>query len=363
MIVKFIIDCMGGDYGLFVIVFVVVKFVCVYFDVYLMFVGIESVICVQLKKLKVFDDFVLIIVFVIEVVVMDDFVEVVLCKKKDFLMCVVFNYVKDGVVQVCIFVGNIGVLMVVFCYVFKMLFGIEWFVIVFVLLNLIGYMMMLDFGVNVDCELQYLLQFVEMGYVFVVVFEGKECLMIGLLNIGEEVIKGNEMIKCVGELLCVSMFNFCGNVEGNDIYKGIVDVIVCDGFVGNVVLKMFEGFVQMLLDIICEEFGCLLMLKLMVLFVLFVLMCFKKCVDYCQYNGVVLLGLKSFVIKSYGLVDVYVFEWVIKCGYDVVKNGVLECFVCVMVDNLVLFGDGEYDVGGVGYVSLVVGYYVEFFVV
>lgn len=339
MTVKLTIDCMGGDHGPSVTVPAAVKFVRAHPDAHLMLVGIESAIRAQLKKLKALDDPALTIVPATEVVAMDDPVEVALRKKKDSSMRVALNHVKDGAAQACISAGNTGALMAVSRYVLKTLPGIERPAIAFALPNPTGYTMMLDLGANVDCEPQHLLQFAEMGHALVAALEGKERPTIGLLNIGEEVIKGNETIKRAGELLRASTLNFRGNVEGNDIYKGTVDVIVCDGFVGNVALKTSEGLAQMLSDIIREEFGRSLMSKLMALLALPVLMRFKKRVDHRQYNGAALLGLKSLVIKSHGSADAYAFEWAIKRGYDAVKNGVLERLARAMADNSVSLGE------------------------
>jgi len=246
MTVKLTIDCMGGDHGPSVTVPAAVKFVRAHPDAHLMLVGIESAIRAQLKKLKALDDPALSIVPATEVVAMDDPVEVALRKKKDSSMRVALNHVKDGEAQACISAGNTGALMAVSRYVLKTLPGIERPAIAFSLPNPTGYTMMLDLGANVDCEPQHLLQFAEMGHALVAALEGKDRPTIGLLNIGEEVIKGNETIKRAGELLRASTLNFRGNVEGNDIYKGTVDVIVCDGFVGNVALKTSEGLAQML---------------------------------------------------------------------------------------------------------------------
>lgn len=248
-------------------------------------------------------------------------------------MRVALNHVKEGEAQACISAGNTGALMAVSRYVLKTLPGIERPAIASALPNPRGYTMMLDLGANVDCEPQHLLQFAEMGHALVAALEGKERPSIGLLNIGEEVIKGNETIKRAGELLRGSTLNFYGNVEGNDIYKGTVDVIVCDGFVGNVALKTSEGLAQMLGGIIKEEFSNSLASKLMAVLALPVLMRFKKRVDHRQYNGAALLGLRSLVIKSHGSADAYGFEWAIKRGYDAVKNGVLERLTRAMAEN------------------------------
>jgi phosphate acyltransferase len=331
MTVKLTIDCMGGDHGPSVTVPAAVKFVRAHPDAHLMLVGIESAIRAQLKKLKALDDPALTIVPATEVVAMDDPVEVALRKKKDSSMRVALNHVKEGAAQACISAGNTGALMAVSRYVLKTLPGIERPAIAFALPNPTGYTMMLDLGANVDCEPQHLLQFAEMGHALVAALEGKERPTIGLLNIGEEVIKGNETIKRAGELLRA----------------------------GNVALKTSEGLAQMLSDIIREEFGRSLMSKLMALLALPVLMRFKKRVDHRQYNGAALLGLKSLVIKSHGSADAYAFEWAIKRGYDAVKNGVLERLARAMADNSVSLGEGEHDAGGAGHASPAAGHHAE----
>jgi glycerol-3-phosphate acyltransferase PlsX len=203
----------------------------------------------------------------------------------------------------------------------------------------------LDLGANVDCEPQHLLQFAEMGHALVSAIEGRDRPTIGLLNIGEEVIKGNETIKRAGELLRASTLNFYGNVEGNDIYKGTTDVVVCDGFVGNVALKTSEGLAKMLTDMIKEEFGRSLATKLMAVVAMPVLKRFKRRVDPAQYNGAALLGLRGLVIKSHGSAEAYGFEWAIKRGYDAVKNGVLERLVRAMEENAAPMQQAALDAG------------------
>lgn len=353
MTVKLTIDCMGGDHGPSVTVPAAVNFVRSHPDAHLMLVGIESAIRAQLKKLKAADNPALTVVPASEIVAMDDPVEVALRKKKDSSMRVALNRVKDDAAQACVSAGNTGALMAVSRYVLKTLPGIERPAIAFALPNPTGYTTMLDLGANVDCEPQHLLQFAEMGHALVSAVEGKERPSIGLLNIGEEVIKGNEVIKRAGELLRSSTLNFRGNVEGNDIYKGTVDVIVCDGFVGNVALKTSEGLAQMLSDIIKEEFGRSLLTKVMAVLALPVLLRFKRRVDHRQYNGAALLGLRGLVIKSHGSADAYAFEWAIKRGYDAVKNGVLERLARAMEENAGSLEQAKREAGGAGSASQV----------
>jgi glycerol-3-phosphate acyltransferase PlsX len=342
---------MGGDHGPSVTVPAAVSFVRSHPDAQLMLVGIESAIRAQLKKLKATDNPALTVVSASEIVAMDDPVEVALRKKKDSSMRVALNRVKDEEAQACISAGNTGALMAVSRYVLKTLPGIERPAIAFALPNPTGYTTMLDLGANVDCEPQHLLQFAEMGHALVAAVEGKERPSIGLLNIGEEVIKGNDTIKRAGELLRTSTLNFRGNVEGNDIYKGTVDVIVCDGFVGNVALKTSEGLAQMLSDIIKEEFGRSWLTKVMAVLALPVLLRFKRRVDHRQYNGAALLGLRGLVIKSHGSADAYAFEWAIKRGYDAVKNGVLERLARAMEENAGSHEQAKRDAAGPGSAS------------
>jgi phosphate acyltransferase len=351
MTIKLTIDCMGGDHGPTVTVPAAVNFVRSHPDAQLMLVGIDTAIRAQLKKCKALDEPALIVVPASEVVAMDDSVEVALRKKKDSSMRVALNRVKEGEAQACISAGNTGALMAVSRYVLKTLPGIERPAIAFALPNPTGYTTMLDLGANVDCEPQHLLQFAEMGHALVSALGGKDRPTIGLLNIGEEVIKGNDTIKRAGELLRSSTLNFHGNVEGDDIYKGTVDVIVCDGFVGNVALKTSEGLAQMLAGIIREEFGRSLLTKAMAVLAMPVLMRFKKRVDHRQYNGAVLLGLRGLVIKSHGSADAYAFEWAIKRGYDAVKNGVLERLVRAMEENAPPLEQAARDANGAGYAS------------
>jgi len=355
MTIKLTIDCMGGDHGPSVTVPAAVSFVRSHADAQLTLVGIESAIRAQLKKLKAEGDPALVVVPASEIVEMDDPVEVALRKKKDSSMRVALNRVKEGEAQACISAGNTGALMAVSRYVLKTLPGIERPAIAFALPNPNGYTMMLDLGANVDCEPQHLLQFAEMGHALVAALEGKERPTIGLLNIGEEVIKGNETIRRAGELLRASTLNFYGNVEGDDIYKGTTDVIVCNGFVGNVALKTSEGLAQMLNNFIKEEFGRSWLTRVMAILALPVLLRFKKRVDHRQYNGAALLGLRGLVIKSHGSADAYAFEWAIKRGYDAVKNGVLERLARSMQENAGPLDQAARATGGAGHASPAAG--------
>jgi glycerol-3-phosphate acyltransferase PlsX len=155
------------------------------------------------------------------------------------------------------------------------------------------------------------------------VVEHKPRPTVGLLNIGEEVIKGNEVVKQAGELLRASDLNFFGNVEGNDIFKGTTDIVVCDGFVGNVALKSTEGLAKMIGEMLREEFSRSWFTKLLAVVALPVIVSLKRRMDHRRYNGAALLGLRGLVIKSHGSADAYAFEWAIKRAYDAAANGVI----------------------------------------
>jgi glycerol-3-phosphate acyltransferase PlsX len=186
----------------------------------------------------------------------------------------------------------------------------------------------LDLGANVDCTEQHLLQFAVMGSALVSALKHKEQPSVGLLNIGEEIIKGSEVIKRAGELLrsaaAAGDLNFHGNVEGNDIFKGTTDIVVCDGFVGNVALKTSEGLASMIGGFLREEFSRNPLTKLAALLVYPILSSFKNRVDYRRYNGAALLGLRGLVFKSHGSADEFAFGQALVRAYDSARNNLLD---------------------------------------
>ncbi len=322
MTVTITIDCSGGDIGPSSTVPAAVNFVRTHPDARLILVGMKSHIEAQLVKCNAQNEAALSVHQASEVIMMDDSIEVALRKKKDSSMRVALNLVKEGRAQACISAGNTGALMALSRYVLKTLAGIDRPAIAAVMPRQQGYTTVLDLGGNVDCEPEHLLQFAEMGHALVSAVEGKESPSIGLLNIGEEELKGNQRIKRAAELLRASALNFYGNVEGNDIYKGTTDIVVCDGFVGNVALKTSEGLAWMLARIIKEEFSNSWSSKLMALLAWPVLKRLRLRVDHRRYNGAALLGLRGLVIKSHGSADAFAFEWAIKRGYDALRNDV-----------------------------------------
>jgi len=266
-----------------------------------------------------------------EVVTMEDPVEVALRKKRDSSMRVAINQLKDGenAAHACVSAGNTGALMAVARYLLKTLEGIDRPAIATVMPNRRdAFTTVLDLGANVDCTPEHLLQFAVMGSALVAAVDGKAEPTVGLLNIGEEAIKGSETIKRAGELLRAAgeagAIRFHGNVEGNDIFKGTVDIVVCDGFVGNVLLKTSEGLASMLSDFIKQEFTRNVFTKLAALVAMPVLQHFKHRVDPRRYNGAALLGLRGLVFKSHGSADAFAFEVALARAYDAARNRLLD---------------------------------------
>ncbi|HMK15236.1 MAG TPA: phosphate acyltransferase PlsX, partial [Burkholderiales bacterium] len=259
-----------------------------------------------------------------EIVTMDEPPALALRGKRDSSMRVAVNLVKSGEAQACISAGNTGALMAISRFVLKTLPGIERPAIASILPTLRGRTCMLDLGANVECTSQQLLQFGIMGATLMASVEHIAKPSVGLLNIGEEDIKGSEVVKQAAELLRNSDLNFYGNIEGDDIYKGTTDVVVCDGFAGNVALKTSEGLAQMLATFLRHEFKRNIFTSLAGLIALPVINAFKHRVDPRRYNGASLLGLRGIVVKSHGAADSIAFEFAIGRAADEVRNGVLR---------------------------------------
>jgi len=269
-----------------------------------------------------------------DVVTMDDSVEIALRRKRDSSMRVAIAQLKAEagsapLAHACVSAGNTGALMAVARYVLKTLDGIDRPAIATVMPNQLDrYTTVLDLGANVDCTPEHLLQFALMGSALVAAVEGKAEPTVGLLNIGEEIIKGSETIKRAAELLrqaaAEGQLNFHGNVEGNDIFKGTTDIVVCDGFVGNVLLKTSEGLASMLTEFIKQEFTRSWLTKAAALVALPVLKRFKARVDPRRYNGAALLGLRGLVFKSHGSADAFAFEQALNRAFDAARNRLLE---------------------------------------
>jgi len=316
------VDCMGGDHGPRVTLAACRQFLEAHPEAHLLLVGMPA-------ALESFHHPRARIVAASEVVTMDDALEVALRKKKDSSMRVAIQQVKAGDAQAAVSAGNTGALMAVARYLLKTLDGIDRPAIASHLPNVKGgATTVLDLGANVDCTEQHLLQFAVMGSALVSALSGNNSPSVGLLNIGEEVIKGNEVIKKAGELLRSAAnsgdLNFYGNVEGNDIFKGTAEIVVCDGFVGNVALKTSEGLATMIGGFLKEEFARTPLTKLAAIAAYPILSAFKKRVDYRRYNGAALLGLRGLVFKSHGSADELAFEQALNRAYDAARNNLLD---------------------------------------
>ena len=316
------VDCMGGDHGPDVTLVACRAFLSHHPDAQLVLVGLAD-------RLASFEHPRARIVAATEVVHMDDAVEVALRKKKDSSMRVAVMQVKEGKADVAVSAGNTGALMAIARYLLKTIEGIDRPAIATQLPNAKGgATTVLDLGANVDCTAEHLLQFAVMGSALVSVLnEGAEPT-VGLLNIGEEAIKGSDTIKQAGELLRAAAsagdLNFHGNVEGNDIFKGTTDIVVCDGFVGNVALKASEGLASMILAFLKEEFSRSIFTKAAAALAYPVLKALKHRMDHRRYNGAALLGLRGLVFKSHGSADPFAFEQALNRGYDAARNKLLE---------------------------------------
>jgi glycerol-3-phosphate acyltransferase PlsX len=316
------VDCMGGDHGPRVTLPACRQFLEQHPEATLILVGLaESLAGFSHPRAR--------IVSASEVVTMDDPLEIALRRKKDSSMRVAIQQVKDGSAQAAVSAGNTGALMAISRYLLKTVDGIERPAIAGQIPNATGgATTMLDLGANVDCTAEHLLQFAVMGSALVSVLSDKESPTVGLLNIGEEVIKGNETIKKAGELLRSAAksgdLNFFGNVEGNDIFKGTVDLVVCDGFVGNVALKTSEGLAAMILGFLKAEFVRNVFTKMAAIAAYSVLNALKKRVDHRRYNGAALLGLRGLVFKSHGSADELGFGYALQRAYDAARNNLLD---------------------------------------
>jgi len=327
------VDIMGGDHGPSVTLPACRAFLDRQPEAELILVGTQEALSAALQWPRTR------CVVASEVVTMDDSVEVALRRKRDSSMRVAISQVKavatdegqpqPAAADACVSAGNTGALMAVARYVLKTLDGIDRPAIATLMpTQADGNTTVLDLGANVDCSAEHLVQFALMGSALVSATQGKAQPTVGLLNIGEEAIKGSEVIKEAGERLraehAAGLLNFHGNVEGNDIFRGTTDVVVCDGFVGNVLLKTSEGLAGMLGQFIRQEFSRGLYGKLAALIALPVLKRFKRRVDHRRYNGAALLGLRGLVFKSHGSADAYAFEHALGRAHDAARNHLLE---------------------------------------
>ena len=327
--IRIAVDAMGGDVGPAVTLPASLAFLDGHPEAALVLVGKPELMAAHPLYARLRSHERCKIVDASEVVTMDDPIEIALRRKKNSSMRVTINQVQNGIAQAAVSGGNTGALMAIARYVLKTMDGIDRPAIASQLPNAAGgATTVLDLGANVDCTEEHLLQFAVMGSALVAAITDNPAPSVGLLNIGEEAIKGGETIKKAGKLLRSASdsgdINFYGNVEGNDIFKGTTDIVVCDGFVGNVALKTSEGLANMISDFIKAEFSRNMLTKIAAIVAYPVLIAFKNRFDHRHYNGAALLGLKGLVFKSHGSADAFAFERALNRAYDAARNNLLE---------------------------------------
>jgi len=317
------LDAMGGDHGPDVVIPAALEALGKNQNIHIILVGDEHLLQQRLDGLNgdVFASR-LTVHHASECVEMDESPSKALRFKKDSSMRVALNLVKEGVADACVSAGNTGALMATARYVLKTLPGIDRPAIVSALPAIDGHTWVLDLGANVDSTAEQLFQFAVMGSVLASDIDGIDNPRVGLLNIGEEEVKGNAQVKGAAKLLQKSSLNYIGFVEGDDIYKGGVDVVVCDGFVGNVLLKTSEGLAKMISFYMKQSFMRNILTRLVALASVPVLKAFKQKIDPRNYNGASFLGLRGIAIKSHGGADEVGFENAIQVAIHEVEKAV-----------------------------------------
>ncbi len=318
------LDVMGGDHGVDVVLPAAKRVLEKRRDIHLLLVGDQSMIERSLDGLGLSGHASVEIQHASQRVEMDELASHALRFKKDSSMRVAINMVKEGRAQACVSAGNTGALMATARYVLKTLPGIDRPAICASLPSIKGHTWMLDLGANIDSSAEQLFQFALMGSVLASALDHAEAPRVGLLNVGEEEMKGNEVVKEAAGLLSSGALNYIGFVEGTDVYCGDVDVVVCDGFVGNISLKTSEGVAKMISHFIKTEFKRSIFTRIAALFALPVLKAFRRQIDPRRYNGASLLGLRGSVIKSHGGADILAFANAIDVAAEVVEQNVPE---------------------------------------
>ena len=316
------LDAMGGDAGASIVVPAAVAAIKQHPDVNIILVGDKTELASALTAAGAEENIRLKVHHASQTVEMDDLPSHALRNKKDSSMRVAINLVKEGQASACVSAGNTGALMATSRFVLKMLPGIDRPAICTALPSVTSHTLMLDLGANIDCNAEHLFQFAMMGSVLAESVDGTKNPRVGLLNIGEEEMKGNEQVKEAALLLSDSTLNYAGYAEGDDIYKGGFDIIVCDGFVGNVSLKTSEGVAKMISAFLKQEFKRNVFTMLAGLVALPVLKALRKRIDPRAYNGASLLGLRGIVIKSHGGADAFAFANAIKVAILEVREEV-----------------------------------------
>ncbi len=316
------LDAMGGDHGPRVTVGAARLALEQIPDIELVLVGDRAQLEKAVERRQLGADPRIRIHHASEVVGMDELPAVALKKKKDSSMRVAIDLVKSGEVQACVSAGNTGALMATSKFVLKTIRGIHRPAICTLLPAIRGHTHMLDLGANVECAPENLAEFALMGSILAQSVEGIENPSIGLLNVGTEEVKGNEAIKQASRLIAESRLNYYGFVEGDDIYKGTVDVVVTDGFVGNVSLKTGEGLAALVSHVLRSEFKRNWLTRAAAFCAYPVLNRVRQRLDPRRYNGASLLGLNGIVIKSHGSADTSSFFNAIKIASIEIENDV-----------------------------------------
>ncbi|MEW6445883.1 MAG: phosphate acyltransferase PlsX [Pseudomonadota bacterium] len=322
MTITLALDAMGGDHAPGIVLDAAVEALRRHPRLHLILVGQEGLLRDELARRHALNHDRLSVRHATEVVAMDESPALALRGKKDSSMRVSIDLVREGTAQACISAGNTGALMATAKFVLKTLPGIDRPAICTMIPTASGHTHMLDLGANVECSAEHLLQFAVMGSVLAAAVDKNPNPRVGLLNVGAEAIKGNDTVKAAARLLESSPINYIGFVEGDDIYKGSADVVVCDGFVGNVALKASEGVAKMIGNHLREAFARNLFTKLAALVSLPVLHSLKKRFDPRRYNGASLLGLQGIVIKSHGGADAFSFGHAIDTALHEVEQAV-----------------------------------------
>lgn len=316
---------MGGDHGVDVVVPACVRAAKKNPDLRLVLVGVQDKVNAVLKKHGALPSNQLSVVHAAELVGMDELPSHALRNKKNSSMRVALNLVKEGQAQACVSAGNTGALMATARYVLKTLPGIDRPAIISKVPTLKGKTWVIDLGANVDSCAEHLFQFAVMGSALIQAIQNKSNPSIALLNIGVEEIKGNDQVKRTAHMLAeCSLMNYVGYVEGNHFYTGDVDLVVCDGFVGNVALKASEGLANLLLTVLKESFNKNVFTKMIGLSALPIMKQVKKRLDPSRHNGASMLGLNGIVVKSHGGANELGFEVAIEQAILEVKNNAVD---------------------------------------
>ena len=339
------VDAMGGDAGLAVTIPGALLFLRQQADVRLLMVGDEVQVRQALEAANAPMDCIQ-IVHAAQVVEMDEQPQSALKNKKDSSMRIAVNQVKEGLAQAAVSAGNTGALMATARFVLKTIQGIERPAIAKFIPSQNGHMtLVLDLGANVDCTPEQLVQFAVIGSELVhALYPNEGAPRVGLLNVGTEDIKGTDTVKQVFKLLSGSKLNFVGNVEGGSIFSGDVDVVVADGFVGNIVLKTIEGAVRFMGSAIKQEFQTNLLTKLGALAAMPALKGFKNKLDPRKFNGAIFLGLRGVVIKSHGGTDAVGFSYALEEAFHEAKADSLTRIQQGVADQLAHLADKKLEV-------------------